>query len=74
MNKDVGLIGKFAEFEFKYGEVDRGVTLFETLLASHPKRLDLWFIYIDMLSKCQRIEQARYILFYIYTDILRILD
>jgi rRNA biogenesis protein RRP5 len=30
------------------GEPERGKTLFEGVVDSHPKRWDLWSIYIDM--------------------------
>ncbi|KAI8869151.1 hypothetical protein GQ42DRAFT_156453 [Ramicandelaber brevisporus] len=41
-------IAKFAQFEFKFGEAERGRTLFEGILTNYPKRLDLWNVYIDM--------------------------
>ncbi|KAL1925395.1 uncharacterized protein VTP21DRAFT_278 [Calcarisporiella thermophila] len=39
---------KFAQLEFKLGEPERGRTLFEDLMSHHPKRVDLWSIYLDM--------------------------
>ena len=57
---DVGLISKFAEYEVKYGDVERGVTLFETLLSHYPKRLDVCFVYIDMLASSEMTSQARF--------------
>ena len=44
----VSLSSKFAQLEFKYGDPERGRTLFETLLAKWPKRLDLWSVWLDM--------------------------
>lgn len=38
------LICKFAQFEFKFGSAERGRTIFETLVAKHPKRVDLWCV------------------------------
>ena len=34
--------------EFKYGEAERGRTIFEGMMNNYPKRLDLWSVYIDM--------------------------
>jgi rRNA biogenesis protein RRP5 len=45
------MINKFGQLEFKYGDQERAKTLYEKLLASYPKRTDLWSIYIDMLIK-----------------------
>ena len=56
---DVALIAKYAEFEFKLGELERGVTLFEALVSANPKRLDLWFVYIDMCAKKAQLQRAR---------------
>ncbi|CAF4814945.1 unnamed protein product, partial [Rotaria socialis] len=39
------------QLEFKYGDKERAKTVYEKLLASYPKRTDLWSIYIDMLIK-----------------------
>jgi rRNA biogenesis protein RRP5 len=45
---DLKTISKFAQLEYKLGEPERGKTLFEGVVDSHPKRWDLWSIYIDM--------------------------
>ncbi|CAF3070586.1 unnamed protein product [Rotaria socialis] len=47
----VEMINKFGQLEFKYGDKERAKTVYEKLLASYPKRTDLWSIYIDMLIK-----------------------
>lgn len=39
---------KFAQLEYRLASVERGRTLFEGVLANHPKRIDLWSIYITM--------------------------
>ena len=43
------LSSKFAQLEFKSpkGEVERGRTIFETLVTQWPKRLDLWNVLLD---------------------------
>jgi rRNA biogenesis protein RRP5 len=34
--------------EFKFGEAERGRTIFEGVMSNYPKRVDLWSIYLDM--------------------------
>ncbi|KAJ3286606.1 hypothetical protein HK104_008958, partial [Borealophlyctis nickersoniae] len=46
--KHVKTICKFAQMEFKYGEPERGRTIFEGIMSNYPKRVDLWSIYLDM--------------------------
>merc|ERR1712066_691293 len=33
--------------EYKFGQPERGQSVFEGLLDSYPKRTDLWSVYID---------------------------
>ena len=49
----LSLTSKFAQLEFHSpnGEAERGRTIFETLLAQWPKRLDLWNVFIDLEIK-----------------------
>ncbi|KNC78346.1 hypothetical protein SARC_09219 [Sphaeroforma arctica JP610] len=46
--KHIATIIKFAQMEFKFGDPERGRTIFEEVLANYPKRVDLWSVYIDM--------------------------
>lgn len=46
--KHAKFIMKAAQAEYRHGDVERARTLFEKLLASHPKRLDLWMVYLQM--------------------------
>jgi len=46
--KQLALILKFAQLEFKHGEPERGRTIFENLISTYPKKLDYWSVYIDM--------------------------
>lgn len=48
---DVKTISKFAQLEFKLGDAERGRTIFEGIMDSYSKRLDLWFVYVDMEIK-----------------------
>lgn len=45
---DIKTIVKFAQMEFKFGEAERGRTIFEGVMSNYPKRVDLWSIYLDM--------------------------
>lgn len=44
----VALIMKFAQLEYRCGSVERGRTVFESLIGNFPKKLDLWSVYMDM--------------------------
>lgn len=45
--KHVATISKFAQLEYKHGEVEIGRSLFEDLLNTYPKRTDIWGVYLD---------------------------
>lgn len=46
--QDLKTISRFAQLEYKMAEPERGKTLFEGIIDSHPKRWDIWSIYMDM--------------------------
>lgn len=56
---DVEVLSKFAQMEFKYGEPERGKTMFENILSSYPKRTDLWSVYIDLIVKQGDMQPVR---------------
>jgi len=59
------VISKFAQMEFKFGEAERGRTIFESILSNYPKRTDLWSVYLDMeLRDIQDAQIPRYLLFH----------
>ncbi|KAL7646848.1 UNVERIFIED_CONTAM: hypothetical protein RMT77_002104 [Armadillidium vulgare] len=58
----VEVINRFAQLELKQGDVERGKTVFETLLNNFPKRLDIWNVYADLLLKQNDIEGCRIVL------------
>ncbi|KCV69238.1 hypothetical protein H696_04655 [Fonticula alba] len=60
-HKHIKTIAKFAQAEFRLGSPERGRTLFEALLSSHPKRLDLWSVYVDMEVRAAHNPAAHYI-------------
>lgn len=53
------MVNKFAQLEFKYGEIERGITMYDSLLSTYPNRTDIWSVYIDMLTKHEKYEDAR---------------
>jgi hypothetical protein len=57
---DLKTISKFAQLEYRLGEPERGKTLFEGIVDSHPKRWDLWSIYIDMEVGQNDIQSMRF--------------
>lgn len=57
--KHIKTISKFAQLEYKLGDAERGRTIFEGIVDSHPKRWDLWSIYMDMEVKQGDIQHLR---------------
>ncbi|OWF35668.1 protein RRP5 homolog [Mizuhopecten yessoensis] len=55
----VETIAKNAQLEFKYGDAERGRTMFESVLGNYPKRTDLWSVYLDMVVKLGDCQEAR---------------
>lgn len=56
---DIETIVQFAMHEFRYGEPQRGRTMFESILTNYPKRSDLWSVYLDMMIKQGDVEPVR---------------
>lgn len=54
---------KFAQLEFKsaHGDSERGRTIFEGLITTFPKRLDLWNVLLDLEIKSGSQEQVRHL-------------
>lgn len=52
---------KFAQLEFRSsnGDIERGRTVFEGLLSSFPKRIDLWNVLLDLEIKAGDADQVR---------------
>ena len=53
------MIVKFSQYEFQYGGVERGKTMFESVLRNYPKRVDVWSVYIDLLIKQEDFNHVR---------------
>ena len=56
---DLKTISKFAQLEYKLGDPERGKTIFEGIVDSHPKRWDLWGVYMDMEASQKEIQSLR---------------
>ena len=55
------ITSKFGQLEFRSpnGDIERGRTVFEGLLSSFPKRVDLWNVLVDLEIKVGDVEQVR---------------
>ncbi|VEN41077.1 unnamed protein product [Callosobruchus maculatus] len=56
------IIVRFAILEFKHGEEEHGAAIFETILSSEPRKVNIWTTYVDQLVKKGKIDQARRVL------------
>ncbi|KAL6430719.1 hypothetical protein ACFW04_006937 [Cataglyphis niger] len=61
-SQHVNLLVRFANLENKLGDKERAQTLFEHILSSYPKRVDVWSCYVDCLIKSEDIDVARRVL------------
>eukprot|EP01127_Copromyxa_protea_P015153 TRINITY_DN4315_c0_g1_i2.p1 TRINITY_DN4315_c0_g1~~TRINITY_DN4315_c0_g1_i2.p1 ORF type:complete len:1841 (+),score=598.44 TRINITY_DN4315_c0_g1_i2:315-5837(+) len=57
--KHVETISKFAQLEYQFGKPEIGRTVFEDLLGTYAKRIDLWCIYIDQETKLGNDDKIR---------------
>lgn len=55
-------MSRFAQMEFELGSPERARTLFDGLIEKHPRRLDMFFVYVDKECKYGNIEHARKLL------------
>lgn len=58
-HKHVETMTKVAQLVFEYSSPEKARTLFDGLLLKYPKRLDLFFVYVDKEVKHGDIETAR---------------
>lgn len=61
-HKHAETMSKFAQLEFEFGSAERARTLFGGILAKYPKRLDLFFVYLDKEVKFGSMKAARLLL------------
>ncbi|XP_076001559.1 protein RRP5 homolog isoform X2 [Genypterus blacodes] len=57
--ESVDVITKFAQLEFRYGDAEKGRTMFDKVLTSYPKRTDLWSVFIDLMVKYGSQKEVR---------------
>jgi len=57
--KHLETISKFAQIEYKFGKPEIGRTMFEDLISSYPKRLNIWTVFIDQEEKAGNISNVR---------------
>ena len=50
------------EYEHPMGSKGRGRTIFESVLDAHPKRADVWAVFVDKETKAGQIDAARALL------------
>jgi rRNA biogenesis protein RRP5 len=60
--KHLEIVSKFAQMEFEHGSYERARTLLDALLAKHPKRQDILFVYVDKEIKHGHVDAARSLL------------
>lgn len=60
-HKHIESMSKFAQIEYEYGSAERARTIFDSLLAKNPKRMDLIFVYVDKEIKHGDLAIARQI-------------
>lgn len=58
-NEIVQISSKFAQFEFTYGESERGKTIFENIIKDFPNKIDQWCVYADLVIKNGEHDTAR---------------
>lgn len=61
-HKHIKALTAYALSEYKMGDTERARTLFETLVSRYPKRLDLWWQYVDQEAKLNNIAGVRALL------------
>lgn len=54
--KHVKFLTQAALLEFRAGSPERARTLFEGVLQAHPRRMDLWSVYIDQEARARAIQ------------------
>ncbi|KAG9416819.1 hypothetical protein AC1031_001209 [Aphanomyces cochlioides] len=58
-HKHLKVLTKFALMQYEHGEQEHGRTMFEQMVASYPKKMDLWNVYLDREIKFGTQESTR---------------
>jgi len=57
--KHILTISKFAQLEYQFGQVEVARTMFEDLLSTYPKRIDIYIMYIDQETRLGDADKIR---------------
>ena len=49
--KHITTMSKYAQLEYEYGSSERARSIFESLLDKYPKKMDIFFVYVDKEMK-----------------------
>jgi rRNA biogenesis protein RRP5 len=60
-HKHIEVLTKFALMAFDLKKQDAARAVFESLLETYPKRVDLWHVYVDREMKLGHIPEARHL-------------
>lgn len=60
--KHAETMSKFAQLEYEFGRPERARTLFDGIVAKYPKRIDLFYVYVDKEIKHGSFVNARILL------------
>uniref|UniRef100_A0A915EMV0 Suppressor of forked domain-containing protein n=1 Tax=Ditylenchus dipsaci TaxID=166011 RepID=A0A915EMV0_9BILA len=55
----VAVLCRFAQMEYRHGDVERGKTMFEKIVHTYGKKTIVWTLFIDMVLKYESIAEAR---------------
>ena len=58
-HKHIPVLLHYSQSEFEFGSADRGRVVYEELLSSHPKRTDIWHVFLDREIKHGNFDEAR---------------
>jgi len=53
------ITSKFAQMEFNFGDTERGKTMYEKLVSTYPKRVDIWKSYTEQLTRIGDVDASR---------------
>ncbi|GIY11672.1 protein RRP5 homolog [Caerostris extrusa] len=56
------IMGRFAQLEYKHGDIEKSLSLYEEILVKYPKRKDLKSVYINILKANGQEERANALL------------
>ena len=60
--RHVQLLLRFATLEYQKGDEEKGRNVMETVIATYPKKTDVWNVYVNLAVKGGDVQQARRVL------------